>query len=229
MVISVDALVFDLDDTLFRERDFVFSGFRAVDRWLKTHRHVGGFATKARELYDRGQRGHIFDQALTELRHEAHPDLIAELVRVYREHKPRLSLPPDARWALSAFRSHWKLGLLTDGYLTTQQNKVAALGLEKSFDVLLYTDSLGREHWKPSERPYRRMMEQLDCSGNQCVYIGDNPAKDFVAANALGWHTIQVVRPDGEYGGIPAEKPYQARQQIHSLFELAHLLTGRIL
>ena len=36
-----------------------------------------------------------------------------------------------------------------------------------------------------------------------CAYVADNPEKDFVAPNALGWRTIQYLRP----GQIHAHKP----------------------
>ena len=36
----VHTVVFDLDDTLFAERDYVLSGFRAVDEWIRRERRV---------------------------------------------------------------------------------------------------------------------------------------------------------------------------------------------
>jgi len=68
------------------------------------------------------------------------------------------------------------------------------------------------------------MMERLGCPGNRCAYVGDNPAKDFVAANALGWQTIQIEREDGEYREVNAGKEYQAQHTIRSLFELEGLM-----
>jgi len=223
-IIPSAALVFDLDDTLFPERDFVLSGFQAVGDWLETNLSLGGFADVARAIYLRGERARIFDLALAQLKREGNPDLIAQLVRVYREHQPSLSLHPDARWALEAFRSSHKTGLLTDGYLETQRRKVASLGLDNAFDAIVYTDTFGRAHWKPSPQPYRTMMERLGCPGNRCAYVGDNPAKDFVAANALGWQTIQIEREDGEYREVNAGKEYQAQHTIRSLFELEGLM-----
>ena len=90
--------------------------------------------------------------------------------------------------------------------------------------AIVYTDTFGRAHWKPSPQPYRTMMERLGCPGNRCAYVGDNPAKDFVAANALGWQTIQIEREDGEYREVNAGKEYQAQHTIRSLFELEGLM-----
>ena len=43
----IRTVVFDLDDTLFPEREFVLSGFAAVDAWLRNNRAITGFAERA--------------------------------------------------------------------------------------------------------------------------------------------------------------------------------------
>jgi putative hydrolase of the HAD superfamily len=58
------ALVFDLDDTLYPERDFVLSGFQAVSGWLRLQGGVEGFYDRALATFERGVRGRIFDEVL---------------------------------------------------------------------------------------------------------------------------------------------------------------------
>ncbi len=217
------ALVFDLDDTLFPEREFVQGGFAAVDRWLQGDHAVFGFEPEARRLFAEGLRGRIFDEALRRLGVDGAQTLVPRMVAVYRGHRPQLELFPDAQWALGHFRGRCKLGLITDGYAGTQRNKVAALGLGEGFEAIVFTDDLGRENWKPSPIPFQGLMETLGCPGSACVYVGDNPAKDFLAPNRLGWRTIQVAREEGEYrhtatDSLPAD--YQASRVIQSLREL---------
>ena len=222
------ALVFDLDDTLFPECEFVRSGFYAVDGWLQDQRAVAGFAAEAQRLFAEGARGRIFDEALRRLGVEGAAQLISPMVTVYRTHAPQLALYPDAKWAIEHFRGRFKLGLITDGYAQTQRNKVASLGIGGGFDAVVFTDDLGRAHWKPSPEPYRRMMAALGCPGPDCVYVGDNPAKDFVAANRLGWLTVQLTREDGEYGRVAADAlpaDHQAAHVIKSLHDLTEILS----
>ena len=119
------------------------------------------------------------------------------MVRIYRGHRPDIKLFDDAKWALDYFGLGRELGIITDGYLITQQNKIKALKIEDCIDVIVYSDELGREHWKPSEKPYRTVMEKLSCNGNECIYIADNPEKDFVTAKALGWMTVHIRRSVG--------------------------------
>ncbi len=221
------ALVFDLDDTLYPEREFVSSGFAAVDRWLRERRQITGFATEAGRLFEEGVRGHIFDDALDRLGVTGAGGLIPEMVDVYRRHSPGLRLFPDAEWAIRHFHRKVKLGLITDGYAEVQRRKLASLRIELFFDSLLFTDDLGRENWKPSPNSFQKMMEALGCPAAGCVYVGDNPAKDFVAPNRLGWTTIQVAREQGEYSGVAADAlpaDHRAKHVVRTLTCLGEIL-----
>lgn len=220
----IQAVVFDLDDTLFPERQFVQSGFRAVGEYVKERFGVDAFFEHAERIFAQGTRGTVFNLALEKLGLEINAPVIAELLRVYRDHRPQIDLYDDARWAIDFFYKSKKLGIITDGFFITQRNKVRALGIESNFDVLLYSDEYGRENWKPSPVPYQKVMAALACSGKQCVYIADNPRKDFVTARKLGWHTIRICRKTSEYSHLMAEEGYDADNRIESLFELKEMV-----
>jgi len=221
------ALVFDLDDTLYAEREFVLSGFAAVDRWLQQKHGIMGFGSAAGGVFHSGLRGRTFDEALGKLGICDVAGLVPELVEIYRGHKPQLTLFADAQWAIERFRGHCKLGLITDGYAETQRNKVAALGIGGMFDCVIYTDDLGRQNWKPSPVAFHAMMERLGVTGEECIYVGDNPTKDFLAPNGLGWLTVMISREGGEYAQVAKEAAmpnYKAKRVISSLCELDELL-----
>jgi len=222
------ALVFDLDDTLYPERDFVRSGFRAVDRWLEERHGIRHFAPEAERVFAAGVRGRIFDEALGALG-LAQPQiqiLVPQMTAVYRAHRANLTLFPDARWALERFARSHRLGLITDGHARTQRNKVAALGIGGAFVAAMFTDDLGRGHWKPSAAPFQRMMAALEATADACIYVGDNPAKDFVAPNRLGWRTVRVVRAEGEHARVAGDGSdgHQAQHTVGSLHELEDIL-----
>ena len=122
-----EVLVFDLDDTLYPEADFVFSGFKTVDAWVLDRFGVEGFGKHARNEFEAGRRGRIFNWVMTKMGLPDSKNLIDEMVGVYRDHRPNISLYPDARWALKHFFHRVPLGLISDGYLNTQENKLEAL------------------------------------------------------------------------------------------------------
>ncbi|MCU0526348.1 MAG: HAD family hydrolase [Elainella sp. Prado103] len=222
--LAIKVIVFDLDDTLFPEREFVYSGFQAVGRWMFETYQIIHFFEVAWDLFQQGKRGLIFNQTLELLGIQYQSSFIQTLVQIYRDHDPVIQLHPDARWAIDHYRRSHYLGIITNGFLKTQQNKIAALGIENCFDRIIYCDLYGRSHWKPSPLPYQKMMESLGLAGKSYVYIGDHPSKDFVAARQLGWLTFRICRPDGEHTQCITSTDQDAHFKIDSLYELQDLL-----
>ena len=220
----VHTIVFDLDDTLYLERDFVLSGFAAVDLCLRNEQGIAGFAESAGRLFAEGVRGRIFDAALAELGHAPTPETIQRLVAIYREHEPAIELLPDAAAALAWAARWFRLGLITDGYAAVQARKIRALGLEARIPFRIVTDELGRAFWKPNPEAYRRVMQHFPGSPAGYVYVGDNPRKDFLAPRELGWRTLRVRRSGGESSGVSAAPHEDAEREIASLLALEELL-----
>jgi putative hydrolase of the HAD superfamily len=221
------AVVFDLDDTLFPERDYVLSGFRAVAAWAELHLGIDARTgyTELEALFAQGIRDTTFNRWLA-LHGLPADGLIPGLVQVYREHEPRLVPFPEARPVLERLRTTYRLGLLADGYLAVQQRKLRALGLASYFDGIVFSDELGRDAWKPSERPFQIVLARLAVSGPEALYVADNPLKDFVGARRCGMATVWVHRPDGEYSHLqPATPDHAPDYTIASLVALnEHLL-----
>jgi putative hydrolase of the HAD superfamily len=205
--VTTPVVVFDLDDTLYLERDFVRSGFAAVDAWLAQHHDIGDFQAHAWELFLAGRRGDVFGRVLPMVGLVPRPPLIRRLVEVYREHSPQIRLEPAAAGLLAALRGRCRLALLTDGYHDTQRRKITALALEAWCDPVVCTDQWGRADWKPSPRGFLHIQRAFETAPERCIYVGDNPAKDFRAPKALGWRTLRVRHPLGEHAGADATSP----------------------
>lgn len=220
----IHTVVFDLDDTLYAEADFVRSGFRAVDHWLERHEGVRGFAAAAVRHFDAGLRGRIFDAALADLQMPSPAERVAQLVEVYRAHTPEISLSPDVEQLLGALASRHHLALLTDGYARVQRNKIAALGLARWIGCLVVTDELGRECWKPHPAGFERIMTHFGGEPAGFLYVGDNPRKDFLAPKRLGWRTVRLVQTGQEHVGYRPTAAEAAEAEIQSLPQLSLLL-----
>ncbi len=195
------AVLFDLDDTLYLERDYVASGFRAVGRWMAERYGVTAFARVCQELFAAGRRGDVFDAALAAL-DLAERVPVVELIRVYREHHPDIRLLPDAERLLRRLHGRVPLALVTDGTARVQRRKLLALGIAPLFDVITVTDELGRAFWKPHPRPFLATLEALGVEPHETLWIADNPKKDFLTPRRLGMACVRVRRPDGIYAHL---------------------------
>lgn len=220
---SIKAVVFDMDDTLYKEEEYVLSGFRAIDQWVQNHFNSIGFYDYAVELFKKGEREFIFDKGLSKMNLIYDKRLILSLVNIYRNHKPDIRLLEDASWVLENLFRKVKLGLITDGYHVSQIQKIRALGLDTLFDSIILSDKYGRDNWKPSKLPYEEARLQLQCEHHECVYIGDNIKKDFVTAKKLGWRTIHILRDEGIYSTETMEPGHHAHYQIKDLTELIYI------
>lgn len=215
----LEAIVFDLDDTLYPERTYALSGFAAAADWAEGSLGIPreqGYA-ELEAYFNGGVRGDTFDRWL-----EAHgldPDRwVPELVRCYRDHMPTVELYPDARPALDSLGAKYRLGLITQGHKPGQQRKMEALELTDAFEAVLIMGEDERADWKPSSVPFQRLLSALELEGHQAAYIGDNSLKDFYGARKLGMATVWVRRPDGEHAhDEPPGPEYSAHVELPDL------------
>jgi len=223
---SVQVIVFDLDDTLYPEHQYVKSGFRAVNMFLQEQGIVltDTFPLLWSEFLT-GERGSVFNRVLEVCGVAPARDLIDTLIAVYRSHPPDITLYPDARDVLNYFNCRKPLALLTDGYVQTQTAKIAALDIAGYFETIILTDQLGRDCWKPSPAGFEKIMHTLGGSPAGYVYIADNPLKDFAAPHELGWQTVCVRRSEGVYSDAAApDDRFGAAFQVDDLYQAARLL-----
>ncbi|MCM8831835.1 MAG: HAD-IA family hydrolase [Candidatus Omnitrophica bacterium] len=219
------AILFDLDDTLYDEMLFVKGGFKAVSSYLSKNSKIDQdrIYQLLLNVLEKYGRGHTFDIALKSLGLYT-KDLISKLVEIYRTHKPNIVLYSESRWVLYTLKKqNYKLGLITDGDINVQRNKVEALKIKKFFDCIVFSDEYGIKNQKPSPFPYQKAMQKLEVISKETIYIGDNPFKDFVNAKKLGILTVRLLK--GQYKDIRLDRLFEAEYQIRNLKELLGILS----
>ncbi len=210
-------IVFDLDDTLYLERDFVRSGFRAAAMWLQQEIGLPGLETRCLELFADGHRTHVFDIALRELGAGDDGGLVARLVEVYRTHMPTISLAGDAERYLRQRPDNRRYALITDGPAATQMAKIRALDLERRLDHVICTGAWGSGFDKPHPRAFQALEAWSGTAAQHLVYVADNPSKDFVTPKARGWWTVQIRRAERIHQVTAADAQHEAHAAIVSL------------
>ncbi len=195
------AVVFDLDDTLYPERMFVDGGIRAVAAVLDVRFPVAaGWEAVLTGILESDGPFRLFDTGLAMCGAARTPELMAELVSLFRSHQPVLEPWPGIVDMLHGLRRSGVLvGLVTDGYLDVQHSKWRALGIESLFDAVVFcADVDGAVRPKPDRAAFEKVERTFRLSGFEpapIVYVGDNPARDFPAPDGMGWKTIRVRRP----------------------------------
>lgn len=188
----VRGVIFDLDDTLYPEKDYVRSGYRAVAAYL----HDESAAEKLWAYFEQGLPA--IDAYLKETGQESRKD---ECLRIYREHKPEIELYDGVAELISDLRRKGvRVGIITDGRVNGQENKLSALGLDKLVDDVIITDALGGVQFrKPNDISFRIMQNRWRLPFEELIYVGDNPAKDLRAPKQLGMRYCLFCNAGGIY------------------------------
>lgn len=175
-------VVFDLDDTLYPEVDYVDSGVRHVCAQIEA-------------LYD--QR--IFTNVKNALNLDPKLDWLTlacelsklpitakeSLLWMYRLHLPDITLSAHCNEALKIIRAASRATvILTDGRSITQKLKLKALGLST------WHAYISEEYGEPKPSPDRFKIIQEDYPAQTYIYVADNVQKDFLGCNPLGWITV---------------------------------------
>ena len=183
--LSDTVICFDLDDTLYKEIDYLKSAYGEVAAFVGHPEAV----EQMLEWYQSGENAfkNLIDKYETGIS-------VADCLKIYREHYPQIKLEEGVKEYLEALKeSDAKLGLITDGRALTQHNKIKALGLEGFFDVEIISEEFGSE--KPCVNNYEVVMNMFP-ERKIFIYVGANPSKDFLAPNQLRWRTV-CLKNDG--------------------------------
>jgi putative hydrolase of the HAD superfamily len=197
----IDAVLLDLDDTCFDQREFLAGAFGAVARQAG---ELGVDEDRLRDALETiaaagSDRGRIIDQALQAVGARVP---VEPLVDAFRSYRPaRLSPYPGVRESLGRMRRVAPVGLVTNGEPAGQRAKLAALGLDDAFDVVVFSDELGRSFRKPHPAPFLQALRLLDADPGRSFFIGDHPDRDVAGAQHAGMRAIRVQT--GEYASRP--------------------------
>lgn len=198
-----DVVVFDLDDTLMRERDFCRSGFRVIESLLIERYGVKmlGLAMRMNSyLIRRLNYFSLLEEILVsragfEIESDSLKREMVELVDIYRSHQPRhLHYAGGAETLLAELQMRGVLmALVTDGRSLTQRRKIEALGLDKYIAPYNIYISEERGVDKSSPDNFQDIVRRYP-EAKRFLYIADNAEKDFIMPNILGWTTIEITR-----------------------------------
>jgi putative hydrolase of the HAD superfamily len=183
------AIVFDMDDTLYKERYYRDSGLRTVAQHFAAVCKTTPDELFATLVNDRFQAFETVEELAAR---NGVKVTVADQLTVYRSHHPNIKLDDIAETVLAELkrRGH-KLGVITDGRAWGQLNKITALKLDRYIDpkFIMATELTNTD--KHSTKPFSDMAELMG-EVDGLVYVGDNPEKDFMHPNQMGWRTIML-------------------------------------
>lgn len=185
-------VIFDLDDTLYSEKQYIRSGYKAVAKLLGDE----ALADRLWTYFENGKPA--IDELLNELGCIGRKE---ECLEAYRKQMPEITLYDGVVCMIEDLKAKGiKVGIITDGRPEGQRNKIKALGLESLVDDIIITDELGGPQFrKPCDIAFRITQRRWGLPFEQMVYVGDNAEKDFQAPKQLGMRSVFFRNIDGIY------------------------------
>lgn len=233
MTKSLDAIFFDIDDTLFSTTVFADKARRnAVDAMIRAGLRADR-RDAMRELEDviaefSSNYGGHFDKVLDRLGPDSHAGhnraviVAAGVVGYHGTKESDLKVYDDVystlRWLSSKDLTR---GIISAGITIKQAEKLCRLDVLEFVtpSAIFFTDQVGFS--KPNPKLYRRVLQTLDLKPERCLYVGDNPTHDIDPTNRDGWTTARIRR-SGRYAHIDGET--EATYEIRDFMELRRIL-----
>lgn len=209
----VEAVLFDLDDTLVRYRrdgrEILAAAFEAVgvDPFFPVsayYERYGDFLDAADSI---AQLRRTCFAALAEERGRD-PSVgraVADSYEAERDYADveLLAGADDALTSLSA--AGYRLAVVTNAPPETQAPKLDASGVGERVETTVYA---GHETAaKPSPEPFSLALDRLDVGPAAAVHVGNSPSSDVAGARAAGLRSAWM--PDGEYGDASVEADFR--------------------
>jgi HAD superfamily hydrolase (TIGR01549 family) len=118
---------------------------------------------------------------------------MAELVRLHEEMELefRPDFVPGAAETLRILHDRYRLGVISDTVFSpgrALRTMLADEGLLELFDVLIFSDEVGRS--KPEPEPFTIACDRFGIEPHELVHIGDREGKDIAGPHAIGARAI---------------------------------------
>ena len=204
------AVLFDLDDTIFDHRHCRREALTAL---AQAYPVIAGHELRTMEAsHERHlQTTHalLLDGgiSLSEARHERMRRLFSDLgavvsdsqlpgiENVYRNTYERSRRPvPGVISIITALKKTLQIGIVTNGRVIEQQEKIRVCGLDGMIDVTVISEKAGVK--KPSREIFHLALTELKVSAGDAVFLGDSWKNDVLGARSAGIPAVWFNRYD---------------------------------
>jgi putative hydrolase of the HAD superfamily len=216
------AVLFDLDDTLTDRA-------RSIDRLVpEFSNHFGDDLAnndldEIRNCIHTGDDGgyasreNLGTHLQSSLRWRHIPS-VEQLVAFWRDRFPRCNVErTGVTSTLQTLHSRGlKLGVISNGSISSQYTKLEVLGIRSLFSVILISEEVGIK--KPDARIFQMALEKLGLPASEAFFVGDNPVLDVAASRAVGLRGIWLnCRDDPPPKDIPCPESITSFDEVIGL------------
>jgi HAD superfamily hydrolase (TIGR01549 family) len=198
---NIKAIVFDLDDTLISNKKFILERCKILfNKYEKIFGNKDLFLLNVISMLNEGKAPFLIDE-ICNLYDVV--NLKSEILSSYQNSFPdSLFCYPDVEPTLMKLVSNnYKLFILTDNPIKTQQNKIKFFPFIQFFEKVYYTDEI--KFPKPSANAFNLIKSEYGFSNDEMVMVGDNIHRDCIGAIDAGYrYSFLIRRSNGMIGNF---------------------------
>ena len=204
----IKAVFFDLDDTLFDHKHSRLAGLEILRQ-----KHTQLKAVSLEELerehekllsadYGRvlAKEISLVDGTISRIKNlcalynvDLGPQDVKETAGCYvSEYEKNRQALPGSKELLNYLKKFARLGIITNGLVAAQNEKIEVCKLGKFIEVKVIFEEVGCK--KPSREIFELALKKAGANPDETVYIGDSWTSDIVPAHACGIKTVWLNR-----------------------------------
>ena len=189
-------IVFDLDNTIYDETAYYLGVAREYEQqqtvllfpdldqilnrtFIKSHSDVWGALLEHYQCYTKVRQQALFDLYQTASVPINVYDTFLDMLQFFKE-------------------KNMKVGVITNGVVQAQKNKVRCLNLTPLVDVIIYARQWGKTYEKPHEKSFCEMGNVFDIQNDEWLYIGDTFETDILGAQGANIQSIWITSESAE-------------------------------
>jgi putative hydrolase of the HAD superfamily len=224
---KINAVIFDLDNVLYDEKDYFYAAFNKIAAYLSERCSIPQEKIFEKLVNDFQNKTSMYPRLFNDLIADCGLDqkLISEILILFSSIEPDLKLYSGSEdLLLNLKKQNIKLGLVTNGSVETQKNKVKLLNVERFFDSIIYAREVGVGKEKPDPEAYKLMLADLGAKPGEAICVGDNPFTDFLGARKLGIKTVRLQ--SGEFKDVNLGQAYEADITVKMISQIYSLVNS---
>jgi FMN phosphatase YigB (HAD superfamily) len=210
---KANTVIFDLDNTIYSESDYFHCVFNQFCDANSIDFQTFQFLFENFDYY-RFNKKDIFQFALEEANlfsETYHNQLYQLFISIECVINPYSGI---TEWFEYCLNNHFKIAILTNGIIAAQNNKWNCLNL-KNKDHYHFVPARTFQHEKPSIDAFEGLLNQLNVSWEQCVFVGDRYENDLEQGVENGCHGI-LIGNESKHESVPA---FQTIQEAFNYFQ----------
>ncbi len=208
----MNALILDLDDTIFRTKSM------SPDTFIP-------FFENLRSVLKDKHKSNQIDEIISDLwimtwdavmsKHRVEKELMREAVTVFDKMVINEKLLPYPDYEVVRNMDCRKF-LVSSSVTSLQEAKIRALSIHHDFDRIMIVDPFIHPHGK--KEAFESLQKEFGLLSQHTFVIGDNDGSEIAAGNALGFTTVQILR-EGVKKGTRAKYFISSFEELPAIVE----------